>query len=140
MIFKLVASSRHLLWQTPRRLYLSRGKKSPSVNGFSHLDNHHRCSPGGIGNALAREFHSKGLQVIATARTAEAIHDLADLGIVTLGLDVTSEKGIVACKEEVVERTGGGLDYLVNNAGRSECRFLHQDSVLEHERQRTYDP
>ncbi|KAL9052112.1 MAG: hypothetical protein Q9206_004435 [Seirophora lacunosa] len=77
------------------------------------------CSPGGIGNALAREFHSKGLQVIATARTAEVIQDLADIGIVTFSLDVTSEKGIDACKEEVMERTGGGLDYLVNNAGRN---------------------
>ncbi|KAI4227803.1 MAG: hypothetical protein L6R36_002156 [Xanthoria steineri] len=60
------------------------------------------CSPGGIGNALAREFHSKGLRVIATAGTAETIQDLADLGI-----------------KKVVERTGGGLDYLVNNAGRN---------------------
>ncbi|KAL8967266.1 MAG: hypothetical protein Q9197_005522 [Variospora fuerteventurae] len=77
------------------------------------------CSPGGIGNALAREFHAKGLQVIATARTAEAIQDLADIGIATLSLDVTSEKGINACREEVIGRTGGGLHYLVNNAGRT---------------------
>lgn len=77
------------------------------------------CSPGGIGNALAREFHSQGLQVFATARTAEAIKDLADLGIITLSLEVTSEDSINVCKAEVLERTGGGLDYLVNNAGRN---------------------
>ncbi|KAL8753176.1 MAG: hypothetical protein Q9184_005496 [Pyrenodesmia sp. 2 TL-2023] len=72
-----------------------------------------------IGNALAREFHSRGLQVFATARKAETIQDLADLGVVTLSLEVTSEQSIDACKNEVAERTGGGLDYLVNNAGRN---------------------
>ncbi|KAL8801661.1 MAG: hypothetical protein Q9182_004298 [Xanthomendoza sp. 2 TL-2023] len=76
------------------------------------------CSPEGIGNALAREFHSKGLRVIATARTLDSIEDLAQLGVMTLILDVTQEKSIIACKEEVTERLGGGLDYLVNNAGR----------------------
>ncbi|KAL8725227.1 MAG: hypothetical protein Q9166_007491 [cf. Caloplaca sp. 2 TL-2023] len=93
------------------------------------------CSPGGIGNALAREFHYRGLRVIATARTAETIQDLADLGIVTLSLDVAQEKSINACKEEVLERIGGGLDYLVNNAGRNytvpaiEADFSEVESV-----------
>ncbi|KAL8861964.1 MAG: hypothetical protein Q9178_001834 [Gyalolechia marmorata] len=77
------------------------------------------CSPGGIGHALAHEFHARGLRVLATARTAEAIQDLADAGIETLGLEVTSEKSISVCKEEVIEKTGGRLDYLVNNAGRN---------------------
>ncbi|KAL8657642.1 MAG: hypothetical protein Q9226_001704 [Calogaya cf. arnoldii] len=77
------------------------------------------CSPGGIGHALAHEFHSRGLRVFATARTAEAIQDLADTGIEALSLDVTSEKSISMCKDEVAERTGGRLDYLVNNAGRN---------------------
>ncbi|KAL9026227.1 MAG: hypothetical protein Q9196_005069 [Gyalolechia fulgens] len=93
--------------------------------------------PGGIGNALAREFHSRGLRVLATARTAEAIKDLADLGIITLSLDVTSEEGINVCKAEVLERTGGGLDYLVNNAGRNytvpaiEAEFSEIQSVFD---------
>ena len=58
--------------------------------------------------------------MLATARRAETIRDLADLGIVTLSLEVDQLKSINACKEEVKERTGGRLDYLVNNAGRSE--------------------
>ncbi|KAL8918758.1 MAG: hypothetical protein Q9208_007155 [Pyrenodesmia sp. 3 TL-2023] len=66
-----------------------------------------------------REFHSRGLQVFATARKAETIQDLADLGIVTLGLEVTLEQSIDACRNEVAKRTGGGLDYLINNAGRN---------------------
>ncbi|KAL8840387.1 MAG: hypothetical protein Q9176_003880 [Flavoplaca citrina] len=75
--------------------------------------------PGGIGHALALEFHAQGLRVFATARTTEAVQGLADAGIEALDLDVTSNKSISACKEEVAERTGGRLDYLVNNAGRN---------------------
>ncbi|KAI4262031.1 MAG: hypothetical protein L6R42_002786, partial [Xanthoria sp. 1 TBL-2021] len=74
---------------------------------------------GGIGNALAREFCTRGLRVLATARTAEAVQDLADAGIETLLLEVTSDKSIAICKDEVSERTAGRLDYLVNNAGRN---------------------
>ncbi|KAI4216451.1 MAG: hypothetical protein LQ349_009102 [Xanthoria aureola] len=77
------------------------------------------CSQGGIGNALARDFHTRGLRVLATARTAEAIEDLADAGIETLLLDVTSIKSVAICKDEVSQRTGGQLDYLVNNAGKN---------------------
>ena len=82
-------------------------------------ENLYRCSPGGIGNALAREFHAKGLRVFATARATETIQDLAEIGIETLSLEVDHLKSINACKEAVKERTRGRLDYLVNNAGRS---------------------
>ncbi|KAL3441915.1 hypothetical protein BJX65DRAFT_241986 [Aspergillus insuetus] len=78
------------------------------------------CSPGGIGNALAREFHKHGLRVFATARDAESIDDLAALGVETLSLTVDDEKSVQLCLAEVEERLGGkGLDYLVNNAGRN---------------------
>jgi 1-acylglycerone phosphate reductase len=76
-------------------------------------------NPGGIGNSLAREFHAKGLRVLATARNTDSIKDLADLGIETLSLEVTDPKSIKALKEEVASRTSGKLDYLVNNAGRN---------------------
>lgn len=76
-------------------------------------------NPGGIGNQLAREFHSRGLRVFATARNTSSITDLADLGIETLSLEVTEPESIKALKEEVASRTGGKLDYLVNNAGRN---------------------
>ena len=38
------------------------------------------CSPGGIGYALAREFHTRGLHVFATARNEKALADLTALG------------------------------------------------------------
>ncbi|KAJ0422551.1 hypothetical protein BJY00DRAFT_310928 [Aspergillus carlsbadensis] len=78
------------------------------------------CSPGGIGNALAREFHKHGLRVFATARDAESIKDLAALGVETLSLTVDDEKSVQLCLAEVEKKLSGkGLDYLVNNAGRN---------------------
>jgi len=77
------------------------------------------CSKGGIGHALAREFQSRGLRVFATARKAESISDLAAHGIETLSLEVTSPESIQTLKAEIASRTGGTLDYLVNNAGRN---------------------
>lgn len=75
------------------------------------------CSPGGIGNSLAREFHRNGLRVFATARQAATIADLADSGIETLSLVVDDQESIKACFAEVQTRLGDkGLDYLVNNA------------------------
>lgn len=77
------------------------------------------CTPGGIGHSLAREFNAKGLRVFATAREAASISDLEHQGIETLSLEVTSSESINALKDEITSRTGGTLDYLVNNAGRN---------------------
>ncbi|KII87246.1 hypothetical protein PLICRDRAFT_42884 [Plicaturopsis crispa FD-325 SS-3] len=76
------------------------------------------CSAGGIGHALAVEFHARGHRVIATARRPEAMSELAALGITTLQLDVTDEASIRKVHDEVAELTGGKLDILVNNAGQ----------------------
>jgi len=75
------------------------------------------CSPGGIGHALAREYHSQGLRVIASARRVEVLADLKALGMDTIFLDVTDTAAITAAKEQVHSLTGGKLDILVNNAG-----------------------
>lgn len=75
------------------------------------------CSPGGIGNGLARAFHSRGFHVLATARTTEAIADLAALGMNTLPLTVDSEESIQQCLTQTKKLCPHGLDYLVNNAG-----------------------
>lgn len=80
-------------------------------------DIYRRCSPGGIGNSLAREFNRNGLRVLATARDAATISDLADLGIETLSLTVDDSENVKLCFADVQKRLGDkGLDYLVNNA------------------------
>ncbi|ESZ90957.1 hypothetical protein SBOR_8650 [Sclerotinia borealis F-4128] len=81
------------------------------------------CTPGGIGHSLALTFHSRGYNVLASARSRSKIVDLAELGITTLALDVTDITSIEMARTEVegmIERGEmGGLDVLVNNAGRN---------------------
>ncbi|KAL2130576.1 hypothetical protein VTI74DRAFT_6221 [Chaetomium olivicolor] len=77
------------------------------------------CTPGGIGHALALEFHAKGVHVIATARNPAVLADMAAMGMTCLALDVTKAESIKVCHDEVSKLTGGKLDILVNNAGRT---------------------
>ncbi|KAF2484755.1 putative short-chain dehydrogenase [Neohortaea acidophila] len=72
------------------------------------------CTEGSAGHALAREFHAKGFEVYATARSTAKMASLQPLGIRTLPLDITSDDSIQACVQEVPQ-----LDILVNNAGAS---------------------
>ncbi|KAF3764156.1 NAD(P)-binding protein [Cryphonectria parasitica EP155] len=93
------------------------------------------CSPGGIGNELCKAFHDRGLHVIATARNPAVLADFVGKpGFTCLQLDVTNEKSISACVEEVATLTGGTLDILVNNAGRTHtvpATDLDMDEVRE---------
>ncbi|KAF7586333.1 hypothetical protein BBP40_009061 [Aspergillus hancockii] len=78
------------------------------------------CSAGGIGSALAETFHERGLYVFATARSKSKMTHLEKLPNLTLlELDVTSPESIAAAVAAVTAKTGGKLDYLVNNSGQS---------------------
>ncbi|KAF4981169.1 hypothetical protein FZEAL_2969 [Fusarium zealandicum] len=77
------------------------------------------CSPGGIGHALALEFHRQGCHVFATVRNPDLSKDIETQGITVLPLEVTQPESIAECKAKVIELTGGRLDVLVNNAGRT---------------------
>ncbi|PLB50543.1 short chain dehydrogenase/reductase [Aspergillus steynii IBT 23096] len=86
------------------------------------------CSPGGIGNSLAREFHRNGLRVFATARDAKSLEDLAALGIETLSLTVDDENSVRTCHAEVERRLAdNGLDYL---ADLSEARATFETNFI----------
>ncbi|CZR67743.1 probable short-chain dehydrogenase/reductase [Phialocephala subalpina] len=74
-------------------------------------------SEGGIGDALAKEFHKNGLRVFATARNLAKVLHLKDMGLEVLKLDVTDDASIKQAVEEVKALTGGTLDFLVNNSG-----------------------
>ncbi|KAH8880896.1 short-chain dehydrogenase [Thozetella sp. PMI_491] len=74
------------------------------------------CSSG-IGRSLAYEFHLRGYHVIATARKIESIAELANVGMSTMTLDITSPESIESAKPKVEAITAGKLDVLVNNAG-----------------------
>lgn len=75
------------------------------------------CSEGGIGDALAKTFHAKGLRVFATARNLAKVQHLKAMGMEILPLDVIDEASIKAIVESVKTLTGGTLDFLVNNSG-----------------------
>lgn len=75
------------------------------------------CSAGGIGDALAQEFHAKGVHVFATARNVSKIGHLKTLGLTTFKLDVTNSQSIEEAVAEISKITGGRLNFLVNNAG-----------------------
>ncbi|KAH7313569.1 short chain dehydrogenase [Stachybotrys elegans] len=79
------------------------------------------CSPGGMGAALAIAFHEAGHQVFATARNPTKLQALAERGIATVTLDITSTESIAAAVASVTSslKGGKGLDILVNNAAGS---------------------
>lgn len=70
----------------------------------------------GIGKALALAFHQQGHQVCATARRVEALADLAQAGIHTLALDVTSAESIAQAMG-TLQAQGQPVGMLINNAG-----------------------
>ena len=89
------------------------------------------CSDGGMGAALAKEYHRRGDRVFATARTPSKMASLKTAGIETLQLDVVSEDSIQACVRQLSTLTDGSLDVLINNAGRALCMPLTDLSIPE---------
>lgn len=74
-------------------------------------------SKGGIGDYLARELHSRGFRVFATARTPSKVQHLKDMGLDIILLEVTDSESIKKAAAEVSAITGGTLDILINNSG-----------------------
>ncbi len=76
------------------------------------------CSSG-IGKQLAIAFAEKGVTVLATARQVESLLDLTSEyeNIEAFALELGSLASIDALRDVIVKRTGGRIDYLVNNAG-----------------------
>ncbi|KAI0848780.1 NAD(P)-binding protein [Daldinia vernicosa] len=84
------------------------------------------CGPGGIGSALATEFHLRGHRVIASSDDLPT--HLQDIGIETMVLDVTSQDSINKAVAHVSKLTDGKLDVLINNAGVLHVMpFAHTD-------------
>ncbi|KAI1385392.1 putative short-chain dehydrogenase/reductase [Hypoxylon trugodes] len=75
------------------------------------------CGPGGIGSALAMEFHLRGHRVIATGLSESLLTHMRERGIETVILDVTSRESIDQAMAHVSKLTHGSLDILINNAG-----------------------
>ena len=74
------------------------------------------CSSG-IGLATAKCLRDRGWQVAPTARKAEDLKMLRTEGFEPVALDVTDSASIADAATEVLDRFGGQLGALVNNAG-----------------------
>jgi NAD(P)-dependent dehydrogenase (short-subunit alcohol dehydrogenase family) len=74
------------------------------------------CSSG-IGLSAAQILHQKGYRVFATARNPSDVKALQAQGIESLALDVNDSASIQQAVAEVLDKTGGTLDALFNNAG-----------------------
>lgn len=76
------------------------------------------CSSG-IGKELAIAFAARGVTVFATARCAESLYELTDRydNIEAFSLEACNAASIDKLRDAVSDRTGGRLDFLVNNAG-----------------------
>lgn len=90
------------------------------------------CSDDGIGSSLALAFAQRGFLVFATARNAASMTKLQNVTNITLlTLDVLDAENIQAAVAIVRKETGGTLDYLVNNAGRTRFMSLLDEDIEE---------
>ncbi|AZQ84828.1 SDR family oxidoreductase [Colwellia sp. Arc7-635] len=72
------------------------------------------CSSG-IGLHAALTLSARGYQVFATARKAQDVADLQAKGLTAFQLDLTQAESITQAVTQVLEQTGGRLDFLFNN-------------------------
>jgi NAD(P)-dependent dehydrogenase (short-subunit alcohol dehydrogenase family) len=98
----------------------------------------------GIGEATARRLAAAGATVLAVARSAERLDDLA--ASINAGggqaaaypTDLTDEAAVSALTKQITE-DHGPLDIVVSNAGKSLRRSLHHQYDRPHDFQRTID-
>lgn len=81
------------------------------------------CSSG-IGLDAAVSLKNRGHRVIASCRKIADVERLQQLGIETIQLDVNDEDSITTGLQLVLEKTGGHLDVLINNAGYGQAGAL----------------
>lgn len=86
------------------------------------------CSDGSLGSALALAFHQHGEnRVLAAARSKDRMQFLAEQGIDTFELDVTSDTSISDLVKQVSDLPGT-LDILINSVGGGHYMpFYHLD-------------
>ena len=87
------------------------------------------CSSG-IGYDAARTLTARGWRVFATCRKPEDCDRLESEGLESFPLDVSDADSRVNCLAEALERTGGTLDALYNNAAFA-CPGAVEDLPVE---------
>jgi short-subunit dehydrogenase len=85
------------------------------------------CSSG-IGLCTANLLKAHGYRVFATARKPDDVAALAQQGLESLPLDVNDSNSIQQAVNEVLQRSGGHLFALINNAGYAQPGALEDIS------------
>ena len=88
----------------------------------------------GIGKVVARELRAAGFTVYAAARRVEQMDDLKAEGITPIYLDLTRDETIQSCVDMVL-RSAGRIDVLVNNAGYGSYGAIEDVPLEEGRRQ-----
>lgn len=73
----------------------------------------------GIGRATTEALAARGFQVFAAVRDPGSLVPFEDGRIEIVQMDVTVDSEVATAVDQVMERTGGALDCVVNNAGWS---------------------
>ncbi|KAK6075608.1 NADPH-dependent 1-acyldihydroxyacetone phosphate reductase [Seiridium cupressi] len=101
--------------QHPRSsTHLGTNRRTPAYWATCYMP---RCSPGSIGEALAKEFllHDD-FMVCVTSLPGEELKELEALGANYFPVDVTSTESVEALRDGMVESMGDDLDILINCA------------------------
>ena len=91
------------------------------------------CSSG-IGLCCAQELKRHGYRVFASARKTEDVEQLQAQGFETVQLDLADSRSITLAVEQVLEKTGGQLYALFNNAAYGQpgaVEDLRREVLLE---------
>ena len=88
----------------------------------------------GTGRTVALRLHEAGWPVYATARTEEALEDLAAAGLNVLTLDLNDEESMVAAVERITAEHGA-VGVLINNAAYSLNGTIGETPISEVRRQ-----
>jgi NAD(P)-dependent dehydrogenase (short-subunit alcohol dehydrogenase family) len=87
-------------------------------------------SSSGFGQAIAEAALARGDAVLATARSTDGLKDLVTAGAAVAALDVTDAAQRDAAVAIAIERFGG-IDVLVNNAGRTQVGAVEETTDEE---------
>lgn len=85
------------------------------------------CSSG-IGHDAAFTLSQRGHRVIASCRKQDDVNKLLAQGLEALQIDVTNLASITTAFSELMIKTGGKLDVLINNAGYGQAGALEDIS------------
>ncbi|MDP3559534.1 MAG: SDR family NAD(P)-dependent oxidoreductase [Legionellaceae bacterium] len=85
------------------------------------------CSSG-IGHDAAIALMQRQHRVIAACRKIEDVQKLANAGLEVVQMDLNDSPSITSAFAEVLQKTGGRLDVLINNAGYGQAGALEDIS------------